>query len=616
MKINKPMAAALLVVVFAGCRLRGTDEFRVAESAERNPWTHLQANADPDNFQFIIVADRTGGHRPGIFGLAVDKINLLQPEFVLCVGDLIEGYTDDETVIDQQWREFNDVIARLQMPFFYLPGNHDQTNPVMVQAWKERYGRSFYHFLYKDVLFLCLNSESTVDDPGALGALSAEQIDYFRQVLDKHPGVRWTLVLMHKPLWRMDDPTWAEFAELLHDRPATIFAGHEHRYLKSQRDGQNHFVLSTTGGFSELRGPSCGEFDHLVWVTQTDSGPILANLMLEGIWDENIVTEEMGNLIDKQPFIIEPLFVDADRFRGRHRLRLQLINDGAAPLDVKGRFRPNPHILPSPQHLQTTLAPESRQTLEIDLTSLESLPLEAVRPLEIDWKLKSALPNNPNFAREVDNSAKPVRRYACRKRSTPVRVDGVLDEWETLPLVVDPPGFMQFDPTCYTGSQDARFAFAVETDEENLYIAVRVKDDIRVYTPSTAPWQQDGIEIRLDARPASLRDHGKNIAEIKEILFVGLSPAAEEREMVFYKKESMPVGLEAICVETADGHVTEVRIPHAYLDARQGEPWNAFRLNIAVNDFDTPDERGVQLWWQPDWRRSISPSGSGTFVRN
>lgn len=30
---------------------------------EKNPWTHLGLKNRPENFQFAIVTDRTGGHR-------------------------------------------------------------------------------------------------------------------------------------------------------------------------------------------------------------------------------------------------------------------------------------------------------------------------------------------------------------------------------------------------------------------------------------------------------------------------------------------------------------------------------------------------------------------------
>ena len=65
----------------------------IDKSGSVHPWSNLDFNNDPDNFQFAIVTDRTGGHRAGVFEDAIRKLNLLQPEFVISVGDLIEGYT-------------------------------------------------------------------------------------------------------------------------------------------------------------------------------------------------------------------------------------------------------------------------------------------------------------------------------------------------------------------------------------------------------------------------------------------------------------------------------------------------------------------------------------------
>ena len=51
----------------------------------------LEANNAAETFSFAIVSDRTGGHRAQIFSQAVEQLNMLQPTFVLSVGDLIEG---------------------------------------------------------------------------------------------------------------------------------------------------------------------------------------------------------------------------------------------------------------------------------------------------------------------------------------------------------------------------------------------------------------------------------------------------------------------------------------------------------------------------------------------
>src|SRR5688500_4242016 len=158
----------------AGWGLAQPQDLRISADARPNPWTSLKLNNDPKNFQFAIVSDRTGGHRPGVFEDAVTKLNLLQPEFVMSVGDLIEGYTKNVVEIERQWDEFQSFTAKLKMPFFYVPGNHDYSNEVMAAKWKERFGRSYYHFVYRNVLFLCLNSEDPQRNIGA------EQLAYVK----------------------------------------------------------------------------------------------------------------------------------------------------------------------------------------------------------------------------------------------------------------------------------------------------------------------------------------------------------------------------------------------------------------------------------------------------
>jgi len=256
---------------------------------EQNPWTHLRLNNDPAEFQFAIVSDRTGGHRPGVFRRAVDVLNLLQPQFVLSVGDLVEGYTQDRAVLDAQWREFAAEVGRLQMPFFYVPGNHDLSNKAEVEHWKGRFGRRYYHFLYRDVLFLMLNSEDT--PARAAGRLGAAQVEYARKVLADNPGVRWTVVVLHRPLWTHSNVAktrWPEVEKALEGRRYTVFAGHLHSYRKYVRNGMNYYQLATTGGGSKLRGLEYGEFDQVAWVTMKKYGPVVANVLLDGVYPDDL----------------------------------------------------------------------------------------------------------------------------------------------------------------------------------------------------------------------------------------------------------------------------------------------------------------------------------------
>ena len=44
------------------------------------PWTSAEFQNNPEEFQFVIIGDRTGGANvAGTFALAIDQLNLLQP---------------------------------------------------------------------------------------------------------------------------------------------------------------------------------------------------------------------------------------------------------------------------------------------------------------------------------------------------------------------------------------------------------------------------------------------------------------------------------------------------------------------------------------------------------
>src|SRR4029453_16657914 len=124
------------------------------------------------------------------------------------------------------------MANRLTMPFFYVAGNHDVGNKNSTQFWEDKLGRRHYHFLYRNVLFLMLNT----DDPGGTNAnISKEQIAWAKKVLDDNRSVCWTMVFLHRPLWNDGNAGkngWLEVEKELAGRRYTVFAGHIHRFQK------------------------------------------------------------------------------------------------------------------------------------------------------------------------------------------------------------------------------------------------------------------------------------------------------------------------------------------------------------------------------------------------
>jgi hypothetical protein len=295
--------------------------FDQAALPEVRPWTSQEFKNHEDTFQFAVIGDRTGGEREGVYGKALERLNLLQPEFVISVGDLIEGYGDNTESLTAEWDRFDGMIDELEMRFFYAVGNHDLGNDTMKQMWLERRGADYYHFVYRDVLFLVLNSEdppNPVDEkfqkdlalynelkasePEKAQAMleeymasdqyksapapnfSEQQVAYVERALARNPEVRWTFVFLHQPPWEWEKPpeNFLAIERLLGDRDYTFFAGHLHYYNHEERFGRDYITMGPAGGAFQREGP--GSIDHISWVTMTQDGPQIANIELGGVF--------------------------------------------------------------------------------------------------------------------------------------------------------------------------------------------------------------------------------------------------------------------------------------------------------------------------------------------
>ena len=116
---------------------------------------------DEEKFTFAIIGDKTGGGERNwpIFDRAMDEVSHLHPDFAIIVGDLIQGGITDLKVMNEQWKEFLKHANRIQVPFFFLPGNHDISNKAMYYYWNANIGKTYYSFDYKGCHFIFLNTE-------------------------------------------------------------------------------------------------------------------------------------------------------------------------------------------------------------------------------------------------------------------------------------------------------------------------------------------------------------------------------------------------------------------------------------------------------------------------
>ena len=204
-------------------------------------------------------------------------------------------------------------------------------------------------------------------------------------------------------------------------------------------------------------------------------------------------------------------------------------------------------------------------------------------------------------------------RHPCAKAGNPILIDGKLDDWDNLPFVCRDPESFACERSAWKGAEDCSFRFGVTYDETNLYLAVEVTDDEIKSVAETAPWAQDGIEIRLDARPEPVRSINKGKGETTSFLLLALSPNNDANNPWIHKPEKLPKGHKAVCLQQPNGYIAEISVPLTYLNKHSGKEWDGFRFSIGVDDHDK--DGFVQIWWRPDWRSKAAYEGSGSFIK-
>lgn len=603
-----------------------------------NPWTRLDMTDSCEEVQFAVMADRAGGPRPGVFEDGVAKLNLLQPQFVVNVGDLIPGYNRNKKQIDAWWAELRAITGQLQMPFFYVPGNHDLTNPVEVEEWHQKFGRTYYHFVFHDVLFLCANTE----DPHS--HISPEQIAYFRDVLEKNPKPRWTFVFLHQPMWtypppddlvtsltlkgmtkeaarqqaieqNLSDVGWTPFEKLLEGRHYTVFAGHTHRYYMHRRNGHDYIVLATTGGGSNTRGPAYGAFDQIAWVTLKKDKPEIANLLLDGIYARDLRNSDTGPVVGsvlQQSVQASPIIAGPGRVSSAKQ-QILFSNPTSSSLILHAAFEAHPQFLTNPVAFDLTLAPGQRALRDYSIRSFGPIDLDRVTtPIILKWTTDVTVPGHPKLKIEERPAIPFDPKHSLARANTRIHVDGRLNDWPQLPILCSEPRQMDQPRPWWIGPDDCRFRFGAAYDDRYLYVAADVTDDhVTTGTVHDAvtllvdPAGEKGSTVTLESSDSDRKSAQRELESRMLSLTADLSSTEPQHTRN---------GMQIAWREKPGGYTAEFAIPINELKRAQGSKWGSVRLNLKVQDVDNPRESSG-LWWRPDWLGRAAYKDEGLFLR-
>ena len=283
---------------------------------------NLALPPDKDSFHFVVYGDRTGGVPAGLKVLeqAVKDTNLISPDLVMTVGDLIQGYNRTPQWLEQK-DEFIEIMDRLDADWFPVAGNHDvywqrrdQDKPEghHESNYEKHFGPLWYSFKHKNTGFLVLYTDEGDREKnekgfnqGRLQTMSDEQLEFLRSSLERLKDQKQVFVFLHHPRWLgggYSGGNWDTVHKMLAaaGNVSAVFAGHIHRMtFHGKKDGIEYFTLATTGGHVREGFPDAGFLHHFNIVTVREDSYQIATVPVGTVVDPRQFTQEFLAEIEK-----------------------------------------------------------------------------------------------------------------------------------------------------------------------------------------------------------------------------------------------------------------------------------------------------------------------------
>lgn len=204
-----------------------------------------------DSFRFVILGDRTGEARPGVWQQVWRETAAEHPAFVVTVGDTIQG-TNDATA-EAQWRAVEKTLKPYsRIPLYLTPGNHDIWSSKSASLFRKyAHHPLHYSFDYRNAHFTILDNSRTDELP-------PEEITFLEQDLKAHASQPLKFVISHRPSWivraalHMSDFPLQRLAKKYGVQ--YVIAGHIHELLHMELDGVTYLSMPSAGGHLRSSG--------------------------------------------------------------------------------------------------------------------------------------------------------------------------------------------------------------------------------------------------------------------------------------------------------------------------------------------------------------------------
>lgn len=187
------------------------------------------------------------------FEIAVNKINKLNPDFVLVCGDLVDRANE------KSFNDFLEIKEKFKVPCFLAPGNHDvgnEPNSKSLNFYREKIGEDYFVKEFQNFALVVANSQLWKVE---VENESRKHNDWFHETVEKLNSKNSKIFVgMHFPFFienPAEEENYYNFPKakrleilefLSQNNVKAVFSGHAHKTIFNEYKGIKLAATETT----------------------------------------------------------------------------------------------------------------------------------------------------------------------------------------------------------------------------------------------------------------------------------------------------------------------------------------------------------------------------------
>ena len=217
----------------------------------------VQSLQEPDPVTFVVLGHVRGDRDRGLNHLLeelLDEVERIGPDFAVLTGDLVWGdprsELADKTPVAEEFDRLDEALARLGVPLYRVPGNHDVGDEGTFELFVDRYGALPRHEDIGGLRLILLNT-AWHPERGERATtrgfnLGEGQVAAVREALADPSQYSHAFVFMHNiHFWQEPhEPWWTEVHPLLANGGVrAVFTGDygPEKFSYTSRDGVDYY---------------------------------------------------------------------------------------------------------------------------------------------------------------------------------------------------------------------------------------------------------------------------------------------------------------------------------------------------------------------------------------